>query len=46
MCKGPVAEGIKVRSRVKEGWCDWPGESEIIMNNEGESRGSARTRPP
>ena len=41
----PVAEGIKVRSRVKEGWYDWPGESEM-QSTEGESRGSARTRSP
>lgn len=41
----PCGRRDNVRSRVKEGWCDRPGGSEM-QNIEGESSGSARTRPP
>lgn len=41
MCKGPVAEGIKVRSRVKEGWCDWHGgrDAECWRGSQGGRQG-------
>ena len=40
MCKGPVVEGIKARSRVKEGWCDLGRvRCRILKGNQGGQQG-------